>query len=307
MSTQKKILLLKGGWSAEREVSLTTAIGFEKALKNLNYDVDVLDVQPDLEVLIQKLKSKPDVVFNALHGRWGEDGFIQGILNFYKIPYTHSGQVASALAMQKDLSLGIFKAHGLPIAESRVVDIHVAIENPPLRPPYVIKPVNEGSSVGVHIVHTNTKPNLDPNEWPYDPHVLVERYIPGRELSVAVLDGKALGVLELQPKAGLFYNYEAKYTDGITEHFMPARIPKNVYDKAMEVSETAHKALGCRSITRCDFRYNDEEGDKGLYLLELNTQPGMTPLSIAPEIAAYAGISFEELIKRMVEGAACDA
>lgn len=306
MTTPKKVLLLKGGWSAEREVSLTTAIGIEQALKNLGYAVDVLDLQDDLDELIQQLKSRPDVVFNALHGRWGEDGFIQGILNFYEIPYTHSGQTASALAMQKDLSLDIFKAHGLPVAESKVVDIFEAINNPPLAPPYVIKPVNEGSSVGVHIVYSNTKPNLDPHEWPYDPKVLVERYIPGRELSVAVLDGRALGVLELRPRAGLFYNYEAKYTDGITEHFMPAPVPENIYMKVMEIGEKAHKILGCRGVTRCDIRYNDEEGEAGIYLLELNTQPGFTPLSIAPEIAAYAGIPFDDLIGRMVEGAACD-
>lgn len=306
MSSHKKVLLIKGGWSAEREVSLTTAIGIEEALLKLGYEVDVLDFEPDLEALIKKLKSKPDVVFNALHGRWGEDGFIQGILNFYQIPYTHSGQASSSLAMQKDLSLDVFRAHGLPIAESKVVDIEEAIYNPPLKPPYVIKPINEGSSVGVHIVHSNTKPNLDPATWPYDPKVLVERYIPGRELSVAVLNDKPLGVLELKPKAGLFYNYEAKYTDGITEHFMPAPIPENVYAKVMDIGLRAHKALDCRGVTRCDIRYNDEEGENGVYLLELNTQPGFTPLSIVPEIAAYAGISFEELIKQMVEGAACD-
>ncbi|MDP3531959.1 MAG: D-alanine--D-alanine ligase [Alphaproteobacteria bacterium] len=304
---RKNIVLLKGGWSTEREVSLTTAIGIEKALKNLGHDVKCIDLHRDMEQLVKALNPKPDLVFNALHGKWGEDGCIQAVLDMMAIPYTHSGRLSSKLAMNKHIAIQLFRNAGLPIAESYVTTIDDALSNPKMSPPYVIKPVSEGSSVGVHIVHENTKPNFDPKDWMLDPIVLVERYIPGRELSVAIMGDKALGILELRPKTGLFYNYEAKYTDGMTEHLMPAPIPKDIEDYAKEISLIAHKTLGCRGVTRSDIRFDDTKGKDGIILLEVNTQPGFTPLSIVPEIAQYNGISFESLIQWMVEEAKCDA
>ena len=303
----KHIVLLKGGWSSEREVSLTTAIGIEKALISVGHKVKSIDLKRDMTQLVEALTPKPDLVFNALHGKWGEDGCIQSVLDMMEIPYTYSGRLASKLAMNKHISLQLFKNVGLPIAESYVTTIQDALDNPKMLPPYVIKPVSEGSSVGVHIVLENTKPNLDPKEWKMDPMVLVERYIPGRELSVAVMGDKALGILELRPKTGLFYNYEAKYSDGMTEHLMPAPVSTDIEEKAKEIALKAHQVLGCRGISRSDIRFDDRKGKDGLILLEVNTQPGLTPLSIVPEIAGYYGINFESLIQWMVEEARCDA
>lgn len=303
----KNIVLLKGGWSTEREVSLTTSIGIEKALNALGHKVKSIDLERDIEKFVKALNPKPDLVFNALHGKWGEDGCIQAILDMMAIPYTHSGGLSSKLAMNKHIAVQLFRNAGLPIAESYVTTIDEALTNPQMLPPYVIKPVSEGSSVGVHIVLENIKPNLNPKDWHLDPMVIVERYIPGRELSVAVMGDKALGILELRPKAGLFYNYEAKYTDGMTEHLMPAPLPKDIEDYAKEISVIAHKTLGCRGVTRSDIRFDDTKGKEGIILLEVNTQPGFTPLSIVPEIAQYNGISFESLIQWMVEEAKCDA
>lgn len=303
----KNIVLLKGGWSSEREVSLTTAVGIEKALISLGHKVKSIDLKRDMTQLVEALTPKPDLVFNALHGKWGEDGCIQSVLDMMEIPYTYSGRLASKLAMNKHISLQLFKNIGLPIAESYVTTIQEALENPQMTPPYVIKPVSEGSSVGVHIVLENTKPNLDPKEWKMDPMVLVERYIPGRELSVAVMGDKALGILELRPKTGIFYNYEAKYSDGMTDHLMPAPVSNDIEEKAKEIALKAHQILGCRGVSRSDIRFDDRKGKDGLILLEVNTQPGLTPLSIVPEIAGYYGINFESLIQWMVEEARCDA
>lgn len=303
----KNIVLLKGGWSAEREVSLSTAIGIEKALLSLGHKVKTIDLERDMEKLVKALTPKPDLVFNALHGKWGEDGCIQSILDMMAIPYTHSGRLASKLAMNKDIAIQLFRSAGLPVAESYVTNIKDALVNPQMSPPYVIKPVSEGSSVGIHIVLENTKPNLDPKNWNFDPTVLVERYIPGRELSVAVMGDKALGILELRPKMGLFYNYDAKYTDGMTEHLMPAPVPQNIEDHAKHIALKAHQILGCRGVSRADIRFDESKGVDGLILLEVNTQPGFTPLSIVPEIANHYGISFDTLIQWMVEEARCDA
>lgn len=303
----KNIVLLKGGFSAEREVSLSTAIGIEEALLSLGHKVKSIDLKRDMKQLVDALTPKPDLVFNVLHGKWGEDGSIQSILDIMEIPYTFSGRLASKLAMNKHIALQLFRNAGLPVAESYVTTIEDALENPRMAPPYVIKPVSEGSSVGVHIVLENIKPNLDPKTWEFDSNVLVERYIPGRELSVAVMGDRALGILELRTKAGLFYNYEAKYTDGITDHLMPAPVDYAVETCAKEIALRAHQVLGCRGITRSDIRFDDRKGKDGLILLEVNTQPGFTPLSIVPEIAAHYGISFESLIQWMVEEARCDA
>lgn len=301
-----RVAVLMGGWSNEREVSLSSGVECARALRDSGYDVSEIDVTRDIGALLASLEPRPDVVFNALHGRYGEDGNIQGILNLLEIPYTHSGLLASAIAMDKTRSKEIFEAQGIPCPEGRVVHLSTLRAGHPMDPPYVLKPNDEGSSVGVHIVMPGD--NFFPGgSWPYGERVLVERYVPGRELTVAVLGDQALGVTELRPHDG-FYDYEAKYTDGKTTHLCPAPVPGEIADRAMQFAMTAHRALGCRGVSRSDFRYDDTGGEPGaLYMLELNTQPGMTPLSLVPEQAAHAGISFAELVSWMVENAACDS
>jgi D-alanine-D-alanine ligase len=294
-----------GGWSSERDVSLSSGMECANALRKSGYEVSEIDVTRDLGAMLAALEPRPDVVFNALHGRYGEDGNIQGILNVLEIPYTHSGLLASATAMDKTRSKEIFESHGIPCPEGRVVHVSTLRDGHPMETPYVLKPNDEGSSVGVYIIMPGD--NFSPgNEWPYGEQVLVEKYIPGRELTVAVLGEHAFGVTELRPHDG-FYDYEAKYTDGKTTHLCPAPVPEEVAAQAIQFATTAHRALGCRGVSRSDFRYDDTHGDPGaLYMLELNTQPGMTPLSLVPEQAAAAGVSFEELVSWMVENAACD-
>jgi D-alanine-D-alanine ligase len=292
------IAVLKGGLSAERDVSLTSGAAVERALNALGYRVTPIDVQHDVA---QKLVSaKPDVAFNALHGRYGEDGAMQGVLELLEIPYTHSGVLASALAMDKPMARHIFMQAGLRCAEGKVVSRADMMRSEPMKRPYVIKPFNEGSSVGVTIVMEGDNMSFD-RDWTFGDAVLVEQYIPGREIQVAVLDDEALGAIEIKPR-GKFYDYEAKYTDGKAEHIMPAPMDKKRYDEVMQLALRAHQALGCRGLTRSDFRF-DEEGDGQFYILETNTQPGMTPLSLAPEIAAHKNISFNELVDRLVKGA----
>ena len=301
----KRVAVLMGGWSSEREVSLSSGMECAKALRQSGYDVTEIDAQKDLGALLAALTPPPDALFNALHGRYGEDGTIQAVLNILEIPYTHSGLLASATAMDKTRSKAIFEAAGIPCPEGKVVNIADLRAGHVMKPPYVVKPNNEGSSVGVHIVLPGNN-HLPGDDWEFGDTVLVERYIPGRELTVAVLGGKALGVTELQPHQG-FYDYEAKYTDGKTTHICPAPVPEATAEKAMEYAVAAHEALECRGVSRSDFRYDDGARDPGdLYMLELNTQPGMTPLSLVPEQAAYAGLSFEDLVAWMVENAACD-
>jgi D-alanine-D-alanine ligase len=294
-----------GGWSSERDVSLSSGMECANALREFGYDVSEIDLARDIGALLSSLDPRPDVVFNALHGRYGEDGNIQGILNILEIPYTHSGLVASAVAMDKTRSKDVFESQGIPCPEGRVVHVTALRDGHPMEPPYVLKPNDEGSSVGVFIVLPGE--NFTPvNDWPYGEQVLVEKYIPGRELTVAVLGDQALGVTELRPHEG-FYDYEAKYTDGKTTHLCPAPVPEEVAEQAMQFAVAAHRALGCRGVSRSDFRYDDTRDEPGaLYMLELNTQPGMTPLSLVPEQAAHAGISFGELVSWMVENAACD-
>jgi D-alanine-D-alanine ligase len=295
------IAVLMGGWSAEREVSLASGKAVAGALTILGYKVTAIDVQPDIAAQLAALK--PDIVFNALHGRWGEDGCIQGILEILKIPYTHSGLLASALAMDKPMAKKVFNAVGLRVADGKVVHKSEVFGKNVLPRPYVVKPINEGSSVGVKIIMENENFFFDEASWPYGDEVLVEQFIPGREVQVAVLDGKALGAIEIRPR-GRFYDYEAKYTDGKAEHFMPAPISENAYKEVCLLAEQAHTALGCRGLTRSDFRYDDTKGEPGtFYLLELNSQPGMTPLSLSPEIANYAGIEFNILVDILVKGA----
>ena len=302
----KRVAVLKGGWSAEREVSLVSGAAVARALGETGYDVRSIDVKRDLGALLQALRPRPAVVFNALHGRWGEDGCVQGVLELLGIPYTHSGVLASALAMDKHAAKQAFEAVGLICPSGVVVrreDAHRA-----MAPPYVIKPVREGSSVGVMIVREgDNRAPLERESWPYGDEVLVERYVPGRELTVAVMGDRPLGVTEIRPRQG-FYNYETKYTEGRADHLVPAPVPQSIYGAAQEWALRAHRALGCRGVSRCDFRYDDTAGEPdGLYLLELNTQPGMTPLSLVPEQAAHAGISFPALVQWMVEEARCDA
>jgi D-alanine-D-alanine ligase len=304
--TSKHVAVLMGGWSSEREVSLVSGTNCATALEDAGYRVTQIDVQRDLRKLLNALEPQPDVVFNALHGRFGEDGTFQAVLNLLGIPYTHSGLLASALAMNKPVAKQLFAAAGIPCPEGQVVDLDELRSEPALPPPYVIKPLNEGSSVGVHIVHTGDN-HLPLDDWVFGDKVLLERYIPGRELTVAVVDGNALGVTELRPRNG-FYSYKAKYSEGETEHLCPAPIPAATEQKAKDYATRAHNLLGCRGVSRADFRYDDTGDDHGnLYLLEINTQPGMTPLSLVPEQAAQCGQSFSELVALMVEAAACDA
>ena len=308
MSGAKHVVVLMGGWSAERAVSLVTGRAVADALAARGYRVSEIDVGRDMAARLAALDPAPDVAFNALHGRVGEDGCVQGLLNILELPYTHSGLLASALAMDKPLANKLFSSIGIACPEGIVVDIETAAAGHVMEPPYVVKPANEGSSVGVRIVRRGDNgPGIDAEDWPYGDRVLVERYIPGREITVAVMGDRPLGVTELRPKAG-FYDYEAKYTEGRTEHLCPAPLPEEIAAKAMDEALAAHRALGCRGVSRADFRYDDTESDPGrLYMLEVNTQPGMTPLSLVPEQARVAGIDFGALVSWMVEDARCDA
>ena len=304
-----RVAVLYGGISAEREVSLATGIQVIAALRETGFDVNPIDVGHDLGAVIRALTPKPDAVFNALHGRFGEDGAIQGALDWLAIPYTHSGVRASALAMDKLAAKALFVAAGLPVAAGRMVSIQDLEAGDPLPLPYVIKPVNEGSSVGVTVVRggDNRRAGIARN-WSFGPAAMVEEYIPGRELTVGVLEDRALAVTEIRAVAGAFYDYESKYADGGSHHIIPATIHPDAYAQAMDVAVAAHRALGCRGASRCDFRYDDTKGEPGrLVLLEINTQPGLTPTSLLPEQAAHHGMTFPRLCAWMVENAACRA
>ncbi len=297
----RHVAVLLGGMSAEREVSLSSGKAVTRALEDLGYKVTIIDAKSD--TLAQLLDVKPDVVFNALHGRWGEDGCVQGLLELLRIPYTHSGVLASALAMDKPMAKKIFAAAGMNVAESLLAHKSDIIGRDVMKRPYVIKPYNEGSSVGVKLVFEKDNFFFTEQNWAYGDYVMVEKYIPGREITVAVLDDKPLAVTEITTKAG-FYDYENKYTAGGSTHICPAPLPKHKYEEVMAMALTAHRALGCRGLTRSDFRYDDTKGKDGIFfILELNSQPGMTPLSLSPEIANYAGIGFNELVDRLIKGA----
>ena len=303
---RQHVAILMGGWSAEREVSLASGAAVARGLQQSGYQVTSIDVQKDMGSLLTRLYPRPDTAFNALHGRYGEDGTVQGLLELLGVRYTHSGVLASALAMDKPMAKRLFTQAGIRCAEHVVASREDALSGAAMEPPYVIKPLNEGSSVGVKIV---LGPNDDMGEED-DPSpgdvVMVERYVRGREITVTVMGDRALGVTELRPRQG-FYDYSAKYTEGLVDHILPAPLPPEIYEEAMRFSELAHKMLGCRGITRADLRYDDTEGGSGeVYLLEINTQPGMTPMSLVPEAARHAGIGFTELVGWMVENAACD-
>ncbi len=300
------VAVLLGGMSAEREVSLVSGRACAKSLREEGFDVVEIDAKDDLAARLKA--AKPDVAFNALHGRWGEDGCVQGLLELLRIPYTHSGVLASALAMHKQRAKDVFRAAGLPVVDSIVAHRREAGSRHLMEPPYVVKPVNEGSSVGVYIIRKgdNRPPaELGSDSWQLSDLMMVEEYVPGRELTVAVMGGKALAVTEIVPKTA-FYDYEAKYASGGSEHVIPARIPPAIAEKAMRHAEKAHEILGCRGVSRADFRYDDSGTNHRLILLEVNTQPGMTPTSLVPEQASFCGYGFGALVRWMVEDASCD-
>ncbi len=297
-----------GGWSAEREVSLRSGKACADALERLgHYKVSRIDVTRDIAATLRGLK--PDVALNVLHGRPGEDGTLQGLLEILAIPYTHSGVMASAVAMQKDVAKTLLKAGGVPVPGGVVVTRAEAGAKHLLPRPYVIKPVAEGSSVGVFIVredHAHPPQELTRADWSFGNRLLVEPFIPGKELTCAVMGERALGVIEIVPTTK-FYDYEAKYAPGGSKHILPAPIPSAVYEECRRLSLLAHQALGCRGVSRADFRYDETAAEgRGLYCLEVNTQPGMTETSLVPEMAAHAGISFEALVRWMVEDASLE-
>jgi D-alanine-D-alanine ligase len=300
----KHVAVLMGGWSAEREVSLRSGKYCAEAVERLGHRVTQIDVGRDIATVLASLK--PDVALNALHGRPGEDGTLQGILEVLAIPYTHSGVMASAVAMQKDVAKILFRAASVPVPEGIIVSRFIAAKSHLLPPPYVIKPVAEGSSVGVFIVtpeHTHPPQELTRHDWEYGEQVMVEAYIAGKELTCAVMGSEALGVIEIL-SATQFYDYEAKYAPGGSKHVLPAEVSSFVYQEVRRLALAAHGALGCRGVSRADFRYDDRvEGVGGLFCLEVNTQPGMTETSLVPELAAHAGITFDELVRWMIEDA----
>ncbi|MDQ1847485.1 D-alanine--D-alanine ligase [Gemmobacter fulvus] len=299
--TGSLVAVLKGGLSAEREVSLVSGRECAAALREAGYQVVEVEAGPDLAARLAEIK--PDCVFNALHGRWGEDGCVQGLLEWMRIPYTHSGLLASALAMDKQRSKDVFRAAGLPVLDSVLAARDTVRKTHVLQPPYVVKPNNEGSSVGVYIVHeaANSPPQLS-DDMPET--VMVETYAPGRELTCAVLGDRALAVTDIITSG--WYDYHAKYSVGGSRHEVPAQIPAEITAACFDYALRAHRALGCRGLSRTDFRWDETRGLAGLILLETNTQPGMTPTSLAPEQAAHLGISFPELCAWIVEDASCN-
>ena len=304
---KKHVVVLKGGLSKEKEVSLKSGEAVIKSLKSLGYKVTEID--PGYDLPAHLIKHKPDVVFNALHGTYGEDGAIPGLLEAMKIPYTHSGVMSSALGFNKQKTKDILYHYGVKSPKGFTTDIltvkhSIESGNELINRPYVIKPLSQGSSVGVYILQEGTEVNLD--DWSYGSEVMVEEYIPGMELTSAVLGDKALAVTELVMNQDGFYDYKAKYTANIVNHIIPARIPDEVYKKAMECAEIAHQVMECRTVSRSDFRYDPSKGDDGLYFLEINVHPGFTSLSLVPEQAKLNGISFDELVEKLILDARCD-
>ena len=303
----KHVAVLMGGFSSERPVSLSSGNACADALEAVGYKVTRVDVGHDIASVLSELK--PNVAFNALHGPFGEDGTIQGILEYLEIPYTHSGVLASALAMDKAQAKIVAKAAGIPVAEQRLMNRFDFTSSHPMKPPYVVKPVREGSSFGVVMVkedQSHPPQIITSAEWRYGDSVMVERYVYGRELTCGVMGDVALGVTEVIPQGHAFYDYDSKYVKGGSKHDLPARISPNIYQKVQTLALKAHQAIGCRGVSRSDFRYDDRFSENGeLIWLEINTQPGMTPTSLVPEMADHAGHSFGEFLKWMVEDASC--
>ncbi len=305
----KHVAVLMGGWSAERPVSLNSGRGCADALEAMGYRVTRIDVDRSIADTLAKLR--PDVAFNALHGRVGEDGTIQGVLEILRIPYTHSGVLASALAAQKDLAKVVLAdAAGFRFPHGVTVDRREAARRHALEPPYVLKPINEGSSLGVVIVkegRAHPPQEVGREDWPYGDRILAERFVDGKELTCAAMGDRVFGVIEIQPLSEAFYGYDAKYAKGGSKHILPANLKPNIYHKVQDLTLRAHRALGCRGVSRADFRFDETKGEEGeLVCLEVNTQPGMTETSLVPEMAAHAGLSFGELVAWMVEDASCD-
>lgn len=300
------VVVLMGGWSAEREVSLSSGRGIAAALRDNGWSrVTELDMDRNVAQRLHELK--PDIVFNALHGTPGEDGSVQGMMDLMELKYTHSGLEASVIAIDKELTKMVLVPHGIRMPAGEIVESESLFERDPMPRPYVVKPVNEGSSVGVAIVTAEGNYGSPigrdvPGPWDDFDRLLAEPFIKGRELTVAVLNGEAMTVTELRPKAG-FYDYAAKYTDGLTEHICPADVPDGVARAMMDMAVKAHQLLGCKGASRADFRWDDEQGDEGIFLLEVNTQPGMTPLSLVPEQAKQRGISYAALVETLIEEA----
>jgi D-alanine-D-alanine ligase len=303
-----RVAVLYGGISAEREVSLSSGKQVVRALREAGYEVTPIEVGQDIGAVVRALTPAPDAVFNALHGRFGEDGTIQGLLDWLGIPYTHSGVRASALAIDKVAAKAIFREAGLPVPHGRLVDVEELEAADPMPLPYVIKPFNEGSSVGVEIMREGGNRRAEvARSWKFGRQALVEEFIPGRELTVGVMGDKPLLVTEILPSVG-FYDYEAKYAEGGSSHRLPAEIHPDARDRALEIALAAYRVLGCRGASRADFRYDDTGGEPGrLVLLEMNTQPGLTPTSLLPEQAAHCGMDFPALCAWMVENAQCRA
>jgi D-alanine-D-alanine ligase len=303
MNRDLHVVVLMGGWSKEREVSLTSGAGIAAALRERGWSrVTELDMDRDVGARLTDLA--PDVVFNALHGTPGEDGTVQGMMDLMGLKYTHSGLETSVIAIDKELTKMVLVPHGIRMPAGAIVESESVFASDPMDRPYVLKPINEGSSVGVAIVasdgnYGNPIGRDVPGPWHEFDQLLAEPFIKGRELTVAVLNDEALAVTELKPKAG-FYDYAAKYTDGLTEHICPAEIPDEIARSMMDMASKAHRVLGCKGASRSDFRWDDEEGEAGVYLLEVNTQPGMTPLSLVPEQAKLKGISYGELVERLI-------
>jgi len=306
MNRDLNVVVLMGGWSSEREVSLTSGRGVAAALRERGWS-NVTEVDMDRNVAQVLTGIRPDVVFNALHGTPGEDGTVQGMLDLMQIPYTHSGLETSVIAIDKELTKMVLVPHGVRMPAGKIVTSESLHREDPIARPYVVKPVNEGSSVGVAIVtadgnYGNPIGRDVEGPWKHFDRLLAEPFIKGRELTVAVLNDEPLAVTELQPKAG-FYDYDAKYTDGLTTHVCPAQVPDDIAKAMMDMAAEAHRLLGCRGASRSDFRWDDEQGEAGIFLLEVNTQPGMTPLSLVPEQAKVRGISYGELVERMIQEA----
>jgi D-alanine-D-alanine ligase len=306
MNRDLKIIVLMGGWSKERDVSLTSGAGIAAALRERGWS-SVTELDMDHDVALRLAELKPDVVFNALHGTPGEDGTVQGMMDLMGLKYTHSGLETSVIAIDKELTKMVLVPHGIRMPGGRIIESESVYSGDPMARPYVLKPVNEGSSVGVAIVtadgnYGNPIGRDVPGPWHEFDELLAEPFIKGRELTVAVLNDEPLAVTELKPKAG-FYDYAAKYTDGLTVHECPANVPEDIARSMMDMAAKAHRLLGCKGASRSDFRWDDEQGEAGIYLLEVNTQPGMTPLSLVPEQAKLTGISYGELVERLIEEA----
>lgn len=303
----KHVAVLLGGFSSERPVSLSSGTACADALEGEGYRVTRIDVDRNIAAVLSELR--PDVAFNALHGPYGEDGTIQGVLEYLQIPYTHSGVLASALSMDKQQAKHVAKAAGIPVAEARIMGRFDIGNQHPIEPPYVVKPVREGSSFGVVIVQqdqSHPPQILMSDEWRYGDEVMVERYVGGRDLTCAVMGDQVLDIIEIVPLGHGFYNYDAKYVEGGSRHILPAEISPDVYQKVQSYALKAHQAMGCRGVSRSDFRYDDRFSENGEVIwLEVNTQPGMTPTSLVPEMAAHSGYSFGELVRWMVEDASC--